>query len=566
MVTRKAKPLKRDGSSIEHFIKRIPADIKSLLIGKSIPIPIGGQTILYKVTKSTQSLRLSLRSKDPREAAIRHLEVAAYLEGYFENLRSKRPIQLSHRQVTAIAGEFYKLWARGPDEEITTPLHYSVEPDGSRKLWDHDHDERDDAEMALAVEKALRDRAAGLEPGQPGATFTPDIKAGLALHGIAEVTDATMRQLDKAFMQMYLDARSQHARVFAGDYSPDAKREGLPVWGPTDNVGASVPLTELVDGWWVEAKAAGRTEGTKRNTTYVFRMLTSFLGHDNALRVTADDIVRYKDHRLATVNPRMDRPMTPQSFKTSDLGALNSVFRWAVANRKLPSNPAEGLTVKVGRRVKLRERDFRPEEIAAILNKSLSEPIPVAKYKTQQIALCKRWAPWLCAYSGARIGEIIQLRKEDIRKVGQSWVINITPEAGTVKSKEYREVPIHPHLIELGFMRFVEGAPEGYLFLTIKKGATFMETARAMSDRLRRYVREVVTDPNVAPNHGWRHTFKSRGFEAGIQEKVLDALCGHAPTSIARSYGSVSLKTRIDAILQFPRYEIGNKTDGQAAE
>jgi len=72
-----------------------------------------------------------------------------------------------------------------------------------------------------------------------------------------------------------------------------------------------------------------------------------------------------------------------------------------------------------------------------------------------QTAAATRWVPWLCAYTGARVGEIVQLRKQDLRSVGGVWVLRITPGAGTVKNKEAREVVLHPHLVEQGFPEFV---------------------------------------------------------------------------------------------------------------
>jgi integrase len=56
----------------------------------------------------------------------------------------------------------------------------------------------------------------------------------------------------------------------------------------------------------------------------------------------------------------------------------------------------------------------------------------------------KKWAPWLCAYTGARVGEIVQLRKKDVWREGKINVMRITPEAGTVKGRQLREVPLHP--------------------------------------------------------------------------------------------------------------------------
>jgi hypothetical protein len=57
---------------------------------------------------------------------------------------------------------------------------------------------------------------------------------------------------------------------------------------------------------------------------------------------------------------------------------------------------------------------------------------------------------------------------------------------------------------------------------------------------LAEFARVIVSDPNVAPNHGWRHRFKTVGMEAGIPPRILDAIQGQAPRSVADTYGHES--------------------------
>ena len=132
--------------------------------------------------------------------------------------------------------------------------------------------------------------------------------------------------------------------------------------------------------------------------------------------------------------------------------------------------------------------------------------------------------------------------------------MTITPEAGTVKTKEARGVPLHPHLVELGFPGFVENAPDGYLFLTPSQDGSVRGSWEGVKNRVAEFVREVITDRRVAPNHAWRHLFKTIGFEADIQERVLDAICGHAPRTVGGTYGEVTLRAKADAIARFPRF------------
>lgn len=65
--------------------------------------------------------------------------------------------------------------------------------------------------------------------------------------------------------------------------------------------------------------------------------------------------------------------------------------------------------------------------------------------------------PWLCAYSGTRVGEMAQLRKLDIKQEGGFWIITIAHEAVTQKRKATWDIPLHPHLVEMGFLEFVKG-------------------------------------------------------------------------------------------------------------
>jgi integrase len=62
-----------------------------------------------------------------------------------------------------------------------------------------------------------------------------------------------------------------------------------------------------------------------------------------------------------------------------------------------------------------------------------------------------------------------------------------------------------------------------------------------------------VSDPNVAPMHGWRHRFKTTGLEAGIPTRILDAIQGHAPRTAAEGYGEVTVKAMAQAMERVPR-------------
>jgi integrase len=67
------------------------------------------------------------------------------------------------------------------------------------------------------------------------------------------------------------------------------------------------------------------------------------------------------------------------------------------------------------------------------------------------------------------------------------------------------------------------------------------EHARTIHGRIAAWVREIgVDDPNVAPNHGWRHRMSSILMGLRARKVEIDAILGHE----GPSYGKVSLRVR----------------------
>lgn len=310
----------------------------------------------------------------------------------------------------------------------------------------------------------------------------------------------------------------------------------------------------MVEDWWREGKASGLKPSTYESYRHAFEGLSAFLKHNDARQVTPEDVVRFKDHRLSVPNERTGRVASAKTVKHSDLTAFKTVFAWAVDNFRLEANPAVGITLKLAKPQKTRPRWFFEEEAQAILCHALA--YRPGEQEQANTAAAKRWVPWLMAFTGARVGELAQLRRQDVTRRGELWVLCITPEAGTVKTNEAREVVLHPQLVEQGFPAFVQGAGEGHLFLTPAKDGDVLGPLQGVKNRLAEFAREVVTDPRVAPNHGWRHRFKTVGLEAGIDHRILDAIQGHAPRSNGEGYGDVTLRVIAAAIARLPHYDV----------
>jgi integrase len=583
MLFRLVRPMFREGSRNGCYNRRIPADVRRLAVGLKLSLPVGEKFVSVTISPEMEAIRLSLRTSDPLEAKARTARLDEHLERAWSRLRENRPVSLSQRQAVALAGELYRAWAAGEGRERTRgmvriPVGEINDGEPAKEWqWVPDDDPMDDGpELWAKLEEHLA-RVASLDAqysakkDRDGRQRPLEIAFGAIIDGllsqraILRIEPASRELLLKAFHAAMMDAAASRERNASGDYSPDPKAARFPFLEesfesdtakptPTKSTSRTQPkvsLKGLFKDWWSEAKAAGRTESTHDSYSRTFRLFGEFLGHDDASRISTDDIQRFKDHRR-------EQGASIKTVRDSDISSLKSVFGWAVGNGRLQSNPAANIKMMAVKTAKVRERAFTEDEAKAILRHA-SEYRPNSARETPKVTAAKRWVPWLCAYSGARVGEIVQLRKEDVELSGSHPSFIITPEAGTVKNKEARQVVIHEHLVALGFLDFVRGSKPGYLFLNAgadDDATTIRGLWRSVKNRLAVFVREVVTDKGVAPNHGWRHTFKMFGGDADMREKVLDAICGHAQKTVGRKYGPVKLSEQAREMAKFPRYEL----------
>jgi integrase len=76
-------------------------------------------------------------------------------------------------------------------------------------------------------------------------------------------------------------------------------------------------------------------------------------------------------------------------------------------------------------------------------------------------------------------------------------------------------------------------------------------------EKLAAWVRSLgVTDPNISPNHAWRHTFKRRASRALVERHVRDAICGHTLRDVGDQYEAPTVEDMAVALRKFPRYEV----------
>ena len=415
-------------------------------------------------------------------------------------------VSLSDLEVNALAAEWYR----------NAKLKVSAEDDASAPgAYDG----------ALAV---LHDKQS---PTISGLMRKSALEA-LQHHGMA-ADEQSIGRLADALLHLHRSLYGLAKRHAEGDYSPDPQEALLPPRQAAKALSGPRVLA-LFERWakhpeQVEANAAS----TLKRYRGVFKPFAAFLGNPIAAAVTGDDVARYFEHRL-------EGGLRPFTARNVHRAALSSVFGWAQGKRIVGSNPVAGYKIKARAKTKVRDKSFTDAEATTVLSAARAV-VPSKSHPFRSAA--RRWVPILCAYTGARVQEMAQLRKQDVRQHPDGfYFLRLAPEAGTIKDRDTRDVPLHPSVVAEGFLAFVKAAPDGPLFFdpkTRRRDDAETPLGETCARALARWVRTDVgvVDPNVAPNHAWRHRFKTAARLAGVEGQYADAITGHIARSEGDKYG-----------------------------
>jgi integrase len=281
-------------------------------------------------------------------------------------------------------------------------------------------------------------------------------------------------------------------------------------------------------------------QNTVRAWRSTLERLAAFLAHRDSQRINRRDAQRWRDHLLSL-------GVAPATVKCRYMAAPRAVFHFAVNRGLIASNPFSNHRVEISAPLLSRGKGLTDQEAIIILKASDKLGQSGASGPVHAFL---RWAPWLCAFTGARVTEIAQLRKVDLTCVKGIYVLHLTPDAGSIKTRRARRVPLHPQLVQLGFPAFVAGNTEGHLFGAqhTRKGVN------GRKDQLGKWARlNGVSDLAVPPTHGWRHRFSTLCRECAIPLDVQAAIMGHSPQLTSeRSYGEFTAAALYREIAKLP--------------
>lgn len=534
---------RRSDSRYIQFYMRVPESVREHVQGRVITIELpahGTEPAAVFEAKLGQFVRGSLHTCNTETADTRHLLIRAHLSKLYAAVKVG-PAPITQRQIEALAGDVYRLLIAEHGENPGTVREWESFKSLTRAAVEGripgapaipERGRSDDEIMRellfgevegealteIINSIARSDETRALEQRVGRLAFWTLQRRGI------EVDDETRLVLLRRIAVAALEAGHVLKRRAGGDYRLDPAAERFPTF-QEKNKAAGISLTDLFDRWRKETKPAGSTVTTWKGIVADFE---KHLKHGDAARVTDQDVVAWKDARVAAGR-------SSKTINDSDLACLRALFRFGVTNKVLPRNPAEGIKVSAKKRAGEGRLPYSNDDIARLLKHAEGENVAY-----------RRWLPILLVTTGARVGELAQLSGDRVRIEDGVHVLRLEPAAdgGSLKNEgSERTVPMHPSLLSSGFLDFAR-FKTGPLFYgshprrQVRTDGEGRHASKSVSNRLADWIRTLdgFDDERKAPSHSLRHWWKSVAVRAGIADSVADYLQGHAATGVAGRY------------------------------
>ncbi|WP_146163462.1 DUF6538 domain-containing protein [Sphingomonas fennica] len=354
---------------------------------------------------------VSLRTKDKEEAKrlIPHHVIA-----------SDKRLQEARQALAA---------ASVPKPKAYVPSRAEVEQEEAQA----EHDAQAEAELE-ALEPIMEAIEAGTVPDAPAVDL---VRAGQLL---------ARHERQMAAIQLEEQANARIAR-----YAPKAEaveNSQMPKAGA-----APVLLAPGIFDQW-------KAEGNKRAKTIAMVEKTAEWFHARVGKLPVQDIT--KAHVLDFKNKLIAEGQSVANINVR-LSHISLLLGWAARNAIVPDNVAKGTAIPDPQAKKKRRKPFDLAALKAIFGGPVHAKGDRPEGGKGEAAY---WLPVLALYTGARVRELAQLRRSDVREMEypdaegemhKGWFLNITEDeddeglANAIKNDgSERLVPVHPKLIELG--------------------------------------------------------------------------------------------------------------------
>ena len=225
-----------------------------------------------------------------------------------------------------------------------------------------------------------------------------------------------------------------------------------------------------------------------------------------------------------------DWPLITIATVNKHLECIKALLAWVGSDQDDFTNVARDVRRRKEKRSRAEYdvRSFKPEELSRILEGADA---------CWGVGSDMWWLIRLALLTGARMEELCQLARDNVREIDGILVIEINAGAFTERNKKLRRtlknsmserlIPVHPWLIEKGFQNFATTGAGPRIFSTFRSSSERYgrNPTKAFSRLLRDTLK--VTDRRVR-FHSFRHGFITALHNASVMQAQVNALAGHA--------------------------------------
>lgn len=346
--------------------------------------------------------------------------------------------------------------------------------------------------------------------------------------------------------------------------SPSAAQSAVPTVAPVEGPGSITELFEeyLADRFPRASKSSllerrrniqqfAEVAGDKPVTSY---KKSDMLAFKNALaKLPAHAGKKFAGLTVQDAIGRADPDVPRLSVKTIRLrlSIMGNFGKWLAENVDGVNADNFKVTAPALERHTQKVKEFSDADVCAIFHSAAFTGCESERNQTvpgtHRIRGYRFWLPLVAAFSGCRLNEIAQLRVDDVVDMNGIPVLRITDrgEGQSLKTRaSERLVPVHPELIEVGFLRYIEKVKakgKDLIFHDVPPDQQGRRSTVA-GKRFRKFLERIGIkgDSDRGGFHRFRHAVVQKLREAGNLDHEIAMVIGH-DTGVAKmtaGYGS----------------------------
>lgn len=281
--------------------------------------------------------------------------------------------------------------------------------------------------------------------------------------------------------------------------------------------------------------------------------------HINGVGITEDRIKRYRQvigeiqkssgkslpceldvadaRRFVQELQRSSKAIRSQQHRVS---VMQKIFKIAIQYGYTDVNPFTSMAIRAPKGSEQGTyRSFTRDELITIFNH-------IKQKKTTE----KSVVPLALLTTGARMSEITTLRHGDLKQTDAGiWYLDMKHDADgefphplKTEHQNERHVPLHPALIQSGFIDLFKPSERGYIFAGSKEPSPWSEWFQKI------LIREGIYEKKITTAHSLRNTAIDAWRMAGITPEFRRAFTGHTSKDMQENTYGIGLKFMPDLL------------------